>query len=84
MIRRLAIVAMLLGGAVASLPAAPAQAVAACRANSECVTTFYNNVSRTQVVGQITVFCDGTVSEWGTRGGFSVVQSVPCGSPARR
>jgi hypothetical protein len=83
-IRRLAVVAAIVGGAVAALPAAPAQAVAQCRLGSECVTTYYADISRTQVVGQITVFCDGSRDEWGTIGRYPVVQSVPCGSPALR
>lgn len=84
MIRRLAVVATLLGGAVAALPAAPAQAVAQCRSGSECVTTYYSDLSHTQVVGQITVFCDGSRDQWGDIGRYPVVQSIPCGSPATR
>ncbi|GAA1999438.1 DUF6289 family protein [Catenulispora subtropica] len=84
MIRRLVVAALLGGAAVAALPAAPAQAIGACRLNSECVTTYYDNASHTEVVGQITVFCDGQTSDWGTRTGFAVVQNVPCGGPAAR
>ncbi|GAA2045269.1 hypothetical protein GCM10009839_56530 [Catenulispora yoronensis] len=84
MIRRLTVVAALVGGTLTALPTAPAQAVSTCRLNSECVTTYYTNVSRTQIVGQITVFCDGSTSEWGTLRGFPVVQNVPCGGPALR
>jgi hypothetical protein len=85
-IRRLAVIAALVGGAVAAVPAAPAQAIAHCQLNSECVTSYYADLSHTQIVGQITVFCDGTSSQWGTLGGFAVAQSVPCGSgsPAAR
>ncbi|NUR30243.1 MAG: hypothetical protein HOV83_31065 [Catenulispora sp.] len=79
MIRRLAVVATLVGGAVAALPAAPAQAVAACRVDNECVTSYYSDISHTQIVGQITVFCDGSRDEWGTFGRYPVVQNVPCG-----
>ena len=82
MIRRL-VVAALVGGAVVALQAAPAQAIGACRVDNQCVTTFYDDVEHTQVVGQIFVGCDGQTSEWGTWGRYAVVQNVSCGGALR-
>lgn len=77
MIRRFALAAVL-GAAIIAVPAAPAQAIASCRVNNECITSYYADAQHTQLVGSVTEFCDGVTESVGTLRGYAVVQNVPC------
>jgi len=77
MIRRLTIAA-LIGTAVVAIPAVPAQAYARCKADYQCVTTFYATVQHTKAIGAIDTYCDGSSSSWGVLSGIVVQTSVAC------
>ena len=77
MIRRLT-VAALIGGAIIALPAAPAQAAPACKADYYCTVTFYSTAAHTTVIGQHTIDCSGASSMWGSFSGYETVTNIEC------
>lgn len=81
MIRRLALGAVIASALVAVLPAAPAQAVFPCQLGTMCVTNFYTDMQRTNLVGGFTYNPCGngpTYSSWGIQNGFIFNTNYPC------
>jgi hypothetical protein len=79
MVRRVLVSAVLLAGAVAVVvPAGSASAIAVCKADYECVTTYYADAAHTVFNGEITRFCDGSTDTVGVLRGYAVTTQGEC------
>ncbi|WP_188196442.1 DUF6289 family protein [Nonomuraea sp. SYSU D8015] len=77
MIRRVLVATLLAAATVAAVTSSPA-AARACKIDHVCYTVYYSDSSRTTVVGELVVGCDGERSMWGTRTGFYDFSESPC------
>ena len=77
MIRRAAALASVLLVAPV-LAAAPAQSAPVCKAGYQCDRTYYSDNTHDQVVGGFTLFCDGSVIEWGEFTSFQRTTQAQC------
>jgi hypothetical protein len=73
--------ALISTAAVFAVPAVatPAQAIAICKANYQCIRWYYSSSTYTTLVGSTYAFCNGTSSTIGQITGFIRVENDgPC------
>ncbi|CCH30885.1 DUF6289 family protein [Actinosynnema sp. NPDC047251] len=64
--------------AAALLAAAPAQAIPVCKAGYQCDRIYYEDNTRTTVVGGSTKFCDGSTENWGRTSRYVATHQAQC------